>query len=99
MAKKTIEQAGWELTDELRTWAAREVPGVDIERETPRFHDYWLGNGKLMANWDAVFRNWMRRAPQMGGAMRPREFVVPKAASNAPIQLREHPLFKGFKQG
>lgn len=68
--KRTIDDAGWQLTDELREWAKREVPAVDVDRETLVFVDYWLGHGKCMADWNATFRNWMRRAPQMGGAMK-----------------------------
>lgn len=42
---------------------------INVDRELQTFTDYWLGNGKAMADWDAVFRNWIRRAPKMGGAM------------------------------
>lgn len=94
---KTLLPDDFCITPQMRTWAAREIPSVDIEREHGRFCDYWWGNGKKMLKWDAVWRNWMRRAPQMGGAMKPREFSIPKAPSGAPIQIRDHPLFKGIK--
>lgn len=45
------------------------MPQVNIDKELATFVDYWLGNGKPMANWDAVFRNWIRRTPKMGGAL------------------------------
>ena len=30
--------------------------------------DYWRGHGRRMANWESVWRNWMRRAVDMKGA-------------------------------
>jgi hypothetical protein len=32
-----------------------------IKREEDCFRDYWLGTGKKMADWHAVWRNWVRR--------------------------------------
>lgn len=98
MKGQTTIPEDFSISDSMRAWACREVPGIDIDRETGRFVDHWLSNGRMKSNWTAAWRNWMRKAPEMGGYMKPREFVVPKAATNAPIQLREHPLFKGFKQ-
>jgi hypothetical protein len=67
--KRSLHSSGWSLTAELRAWAEKEAPRVNLDRELQTFTDYWLGTGKPMANWDAVFRNWVRRAPKMGGAM------------------------------
>lgn len=53
----------------MRAWAAQKMPQVNIDKEHEKFVDYWLGTGKAMADWNAVFRNWIRRAPKMGGAM------------------------------
>ena len=34
----------------------------DLGREHRKFSDYWRGNGKRKIDWDATWRNWMRRA-------------------------------------
>ena len=50
------------MSAEMLAWAADSVPGVNLDRETERFIDYWTAEGKSKADWDATWRNWMRRA-------------------------------------
>lgn len=53
----------FELTDEMRAWAAEHAPACDVERVTDAFVDYWRngnGSGKRHKNWIATWRNWMR---------------------------------------
>lgn len=66
---KTSIPVDFSISEELRAWASEKMPQVNIDKEVDVFRDYWLGNGKTMCRWDAVFRNWIRRAPKMGGAM------------------------------
>lgn len=96
-ATKTLLPKDFSITPEMREWANKRIPSVDIDREHENFSDYWLAHGKAMADWTATWRMWMKRAPQMGGAMKPREFSIPKAPAGAPVQIREHPLFRGLK--
>lgn len=42
-----------------------ECPQVDLEAEHRKFIDHYLGNGKTMKDWDAAWRNWIRKAPEM----------------------------------
>ena len=35
---------------------------VDIEYETAQFIDYYTANGGIKEDWDACFRNWIRRS-------------------------------------
>ncbi len=41
-----------------------DYPGVDIQYEKEKFVDYYLSNGGVSANWEAAFRNWIRRADE-----------------------------------
>lgn len=66
---KTSIPADFSISETVRAWAEKSMPQVNIDKELATFVDYWLGNGKKMCNWDAVFRNWIRRAPKMGGAL------------------------------
>lgn len=52
----------WEPSAALYGWAVQAFPNLDVTNEVARFRDYWLGNGKTHANWDATFRNWCRRS-------------------------------------
>lgn len=56
------------LTDDLKTWARTECPGVGMS-EHERFMDYWRGVGGAKGrkvDWEATWRNWMRRAQDEG---------------------------------
>lgn len=69
MAKRLLPEP-FEISEAMRTWAKSKTPQVDIDAEHETFCDYWRAHGKAMADWEATWRNWMRRAPQMGGAMK-----------------------------
>lgn len=56
------------ISPELRLWAAKNAPRLDIDWHTAEMVDYWRGHGRRMANWDATWRNWMRRAVDFKGA-------------------------------
>lgn len=52
----------FEVTDEMRVWAAREVPDVDLDRETANFIDYWQAKptNATKLDWVRTWRTWMR---------------------------------------
>lgn len=52
---------GFKITDDLRAWAAKEVPLVDLDAKLPEFIDYWRGNGAVKKDWVATWRNGMRK--------------------------------------
>ena len=64
------------VTTEMRAWAAQEVPGVDVDRETRAFVDYWRGvpgaRGRKL-DWPATWRNRLRdmAGRQRGATPRP----------------------------
>ncbi|MFC9769329.1 hypothetical protein [Rhodococcus jostii] len=39
-----------------------ECPYVDFAFEHKKFVDHFIGHGKAMKDWDATWRNWIRRA-------------------------------------
>lgn len=49
------------ITDALRDWAAKEVPGVDIEFQTAVMRDHEFKAPHT--DWPKAWRNWMRRVP------------------------------------
>jgi hypothetical protein len=45
-------------------FAATEVPDMDVRREAERFRDYEFARG--YSDWQAVWRNWVRRCRDSG---------------------------------
>lgn len=60
--RATRLNSDWRPREQDINWAATDFPGVDLTQETAKFRDYWIGNGKTKVNWDATFRNWIRKA-------------------------------------
>jgi hypothetical protein len=57
--------ADWSLPDDWRDWAKAERPDLDVKTEAASFADYWHGKpGKdgRKTDWQATWRNWIRRA-------------------------------------
>lgn len=53
----------FDLTAEMREWAAEKAPGVDLDAATEEFVDYWRGvSGQrgTKLDWTATWRNRMR---------------------------------------
>lgn len=50
------------ITAEMRSWAKEACPHVDIDRETACFRDHEFKDPH--SDWPAVWRQWMRRAPE-----------------------------------
>jgi uncharacterized protein YdaU (DUF1376 family) len=56
------------MTEEHRKFAS-EI-GADVDREFPKFRDYWIaqpGQKAVKTDWNATFRNWLRRAVETNG--------------------------------
>lgn len=50
------------VTQPLLSWAAENVPQINIRGETENFLDYHRAKGSRFKDWDAAWRNWMRNA-------------------------------------
>lgn len=65
--KTTIARSGFAPSDEDRAWCARDFPAVDIDAETEAFRDHFRSTGEARADWQATWKNWIRRTPQFNG--------------------------------
>lgn len=66
-SRGTYLPEGWTPKPETNRKMAEECPDVDLSAEFLRFTDYWLGASGQRArkrNWDATWRNWVRRASE-----------------------------------
>jgi hypothetical protein len=59
--RQTRLPMGWQPPADLVNAMRKAHPNVDIERETAVFIDYWLGTGGTKADWNATYRNWIRK--------------------------------------
>ena len=81
------------MPDEWRAWALNEghAPHV-VALEAAKFLDYWIGKpGKdgRKADWQATWRNWMRKATQNGG---------PNGQQRHPPQRGGNPFDRAYAQ-
>lgn len=66
--RANIVIAKWKPTKELLEWAAEKYPHVDLVTETEKFMDHFRANGKPMTDWDAAWKNWIRRSNEFAGS-------------------------------
>lgn len=52
----------FQVTADLMAWAEQKAPGVDVAGETEKFRDHEFRNAHT--DWDATWRQWMRRASE-----------------------------------
>lgn len=45
-------------------WAAKQYPEVDIGLQTEMFLDHARATARVIADWSAAWKNWIRKAPQ-----------------------------------
>lgn len=41
-------------------------PSIDVDHEAEAFRDHAIANSRTLADWDAGFRNWLRKAIEFG---------------------------------
>ena len=61
----------WQPSEEVLSYLLNQYGSeVDIHDEKEQFIDYYKSNGVLKADWDACFRNWIRRSIQFSNNRR-----------------------------
>ena len=75
--KKKALPDSWEPTEQHSRLAEEE--GVNLDREMKKFRDHASANGRTQLDWDSAFRNWLRKAAELGG-----NGSRPNRPSNAP---------------
>ena len=61
---------GWQPDEAVATAIRAELPDIDLAAEHRKFCDHFTANGKPMKDWNAAWRNWMRRATQFAPTTR-----------------------------
>lgn len=60
---RTAAPDSFDVTDEMAQWAVSEgLPAELVMKETEECLDHFRGEGKVKADWDATWRNWIRKA-------------------------------------
>ena len=63
---------GWTPSSDALDWTKAEKPGLDPMPMLERFRDYWTaqpGQKGVKTNWDATWRNWVRREILLAGGL------------------------------
>lgn len=59
---KSLLPEDWKPTPGAAVHAEAKAAGLDLPRELGRFRDYAKGRAWRMVDWEATWRNWLRRA-------------------------------------
>lgn len=62
--KKTEAPERLDITDRMRTWAAENTPGLNLELETLKFLNHHGAKGSMFIDWVKAWRTWMINALQ-----------------------------------
>ncbi len=65
-ARRTRCPEPFVVTEDLRAWAAREVPLVDTHAQTVLFTDHHVARGSTFLDWGRAWQKWMRQAENSG---------------------------------
>ncbi|MBW8127509.1 MULTISPECIES: YdaU family protein [Pseudomonas] len=71
------------VSGDMRKWAADRAPGVSLINETEKFVNYWRGNGQTKADWIATWRNWLLKAQEDAN----RRTTQPHRTSQPPLDM------------
>ena len=74
----------WTPAPETVAQMREQTPGVDLRREHEVFVDYWTsktGQAATKADWDATWRNWMRRKADDLAKQQPRSTAAQRNLS------------------
>lgn len=66
-ARGTRLPEGWKPSPDTMSWTRENSIGVDITMEWAKFVDFWQskpGAAGRKVNWDATWRNWVRKASE-----------------------------------
>lgn len=96
--RKTQIPAGWAPNNAHKELAAELH--LDVDAEAEKFRDHAVATGRTLANWDAGYRNWLKKAVEYrqsrprqpkrnGEALRAWERVLAAVQRNESIQMTD----------
>ena len=82
------------LTEEMREYAQRKAPHVDIETATEKFINHALTHDRRCVNWDRAWMNWILKAEEVSpnGKSTARETASKR---NADTRIETERLLRG----
>jgi hypothetical protein len=81
----------FELTEQRRSWAKIHAPQVNLQVEFDQFRDHAKATGWRMVDWEATWRNWLRKAQKAAAPRRSYERAAPPAPTPQPPRFRPGP--------
>ena len=62
--RKTRLPEPFNVSGDMRKWAAERASAVHLVNETEKFVNYWRGSGGTKADWAATWRTWFLKAQE-----------------------------------
>ena len=66
---KTRLNPNWKPSPAGCDYARQKAPGMNIDYEVEKFHDYNLRENSAYADWDAAWRTWVRNAVKFDASL------------------------------
>ena len=64
---KTGVPPDFRVTDEMKKWASKHVPAVDLTEQTEAFLDHHGAKGSVFKDWTLAWHTWMRNSQKWNG--------------------------------
>jgi hypothetical protein len=87
-------QEDFQVTPEMKQWAAGKAPSIDLGLETEKFVNYWgakSGKDATKLDWVATWRNWILNAHP------PRDPSVQRMDHSARVRAKEADMLARFQ--
>ena len=62
----------WQPRPETLAFHQEKFPHVDEPKERGKFRDYYQSKGEVRKDWDAAYRNWLRKEDEYSATRAPR---------------------------
>jgi hypothetical protein len=66
-SQKTGCPAVFEPSENMKEWASKAYPNLNLTVETEKFLDWHKAKGNSFTDWDAAWRNWIRGTEKFNG--------------------------------
>ncbi len=100
---KIMLPSDFEMTGEMRQWAAEHAPNLDVDVELDEFKTFWReiatkNQRRTLRGWNATWKNRMRERQERLIALRGNGRPIEGANQNGTNGTREHPNAKATRE-
>lgn len=75
-SRATALPDSFSITDSMRAWCRENTPLIDPDAKLGEWMDYWRGRGAVMKDWEATWRNGMRKQQEFAARDQQKAAIV-----------------------